>query len=75
MQMQLGWMAGPMYAGDYPDPVKQRLPGGLPSFSTEQKAALRGSADFFALNFYTAYFVMATQVGSSGFEGSGPSLR
>lgn len=74
----LGWFAWPVFVtGDYPEVMrsaidsqsqKQGFSGGsrLPSFSTEEPGVL-GTADFFALNYYTC-----RQVKAGG--GSGRSL-
>lgn len=55
LDFQLGWFAEPIYgaSGDYPPSMRQRLRYQLPQLSEEEKALLRGSADFFGLNHYT----------------------
>jgi beta-glucosidase len=52
----LGWFADPVYKGDYPQVMKERLGNRLPSFTAEQKALLKGSSDFFGLNHYTTMY-------------------
>ena len=48
--------ADPVYFGDYPQTIKDRVPD-LPSFTAEQQAALKGSVDFFLINNYSTKFV------------------
>ncbi len=50
----LGWFAEPIFSGDYPAVMKTKLGKRLPQFTEEQKAMLKGSADFFALNHYSS---------------------
>ncbi|XP_057626305.1 lactase/phlorizin hydrolase-like [Chionomys nivalis] len=68
LQFSLGWFAHPIFRnGDYPDVMKwhvgnrselQHLPGSrLPSFTEEEKAYIRGTADVFCLNSYSSVFV------------------
>ena len=51
----LGIFADPVYFGDYPQTVREKLKERLPSFSDEEKAMLKGSSDFFGLNHYTSF--------------------
>lgn len=48
----LGWFADPVYFGDYPEIMKQRVGDRLPRFTDEEKKLLKGSSDFFGLNHY-----------------------
>ncbi|KAL7976382.1 hypothetical protein Chor_015446 [Crotalus horridus] len=61
----LDWFATPIFLhGDYPAAMKSRIsatrmePGSpssrLPEFTEREKARIKGTADFFALNYYTA---------------------
>ena len=47
--------------------MKDRVPS-LPALTEQEKASLKGSADYFALNHYTTYYVTATLtvINSSG---------
>uniref|UniRef100_W5MNV0 Klotho n=1 Tax=Lepisosteus oculatus TaxID=7918 RepID=W5MNV0_LEPOC len=48
----LGWFAKPIFTdGDYPLCMKSNLSSRLPSFTEEEKRAINGTADFFALSF------------------------
>ncbi len=49
-----GWFADPPFFGDYPAELRARLGELLPQFSAEEARLLRGSMDFFALNYYTS---------------------
>lgn len=48
----LAWFADPIYKGDYPAEMKERVGDRLPVFTEEQKEDLKGSVDFFAINHY-----------------------
>ncbi len=52
----LGWFADPVYFGDYPQVMKQRLGERLPKFTAEEKELIKGSTDFFGLNHYTTMY-------------------
>lgn len=52
----LGWFADPIYIGDYPQVMKDRVGERLPQFTDEEKDLLKGSSDFFGLNHYTTMF-------------------
>jgi len=63
MNFDLGWFAHPIYsqAGDWPDVMKDRVrsrsvqqnvTNRLPEFSADEIQMIKGSADFFGLNFY-----------------------
>ncbi|MFY9150579.1 MAG: GH1 family beta-glucosidase [Prolixibacteraceae bacterium] len=51
-----GWFADPIWFGDYPEIMRQRIGHKLPRFTPEEKAMLTGSSDFFGLNHYTTMF-------------------
>merc|ERR1740123_181210 len=50
----MGWFTDPIFGddGDYPVPMRRVFGERLPNFTAEQKALLKGSADFFGLNHY-----------------------
>jgi len=52
----LGWFADPVYRGDYPQVMKDRLADRLPEFTNQQKQQLQGSSDFFGLNHYATMY-------------------
>ncbi|CAH1236395.1 unnamed protein product [Diabrotica balteata] len=63
LHFELGWYANPVFNGDYPEIMKSRIAARsaaegraqsrLPEFTDAEKTALKGSADYFALNTYT----------------------
>ncbi|CAI5515906.1 unnamed protein product [Closterium sp. Naga37s-1] len=46
----------PLFSGDYPAVMKQRVGGRLPCFTWEQQQQLKGSLDFVGVNHYTSKF-------------------
>jgi beta-glucosidase/6-phospho-beta-glucosidase/beta-galactosidase len=59
-----GWNWGPLTEGDYPEIIKNnvlywnRL---IPTYTEEQKAIMKGTLDFLALNYYTSSFVSSKE--------------
>lgn len=53
LEFFLGWFADPIYHGDYPASMRERLGERLPKFNDEERALIKGSSDFFGLNHYT----------------------
>jgi beta-glucosidase len=65
---QFGWMADPLYFGDYPQEMRRAYDASsgaqLPAFTEKQKADLKASKpDALSLNFYTSYWVKAPDGG------------
>ena len=56
LEFFLGWFADPIYFGDYPAVMRERVGDRLPVFSEEDVALLKGSTDFFGLNHYTTLY-------------------
>lgn len=54
MEFQLGWFSDPIWRGDYPKSMRERLGKRLPQFTRQEKKLLRGSADFLGLNHYSS---------------------
>ena len=53
----LGWFNDPVWKdGDYPESLRQTLGDTLPTFTDEEKALVKGSCDFFALDGYTSFY-------------------
>ena len=53
LEFTLGWLADPIYLGDYPAAMRKQLGARLPSFTAEQRRLLLNSTDFFALQHYS----------------------
>ncbi|RPI28463.1 MAG: beta-glucosidase [Acidobacteria bacterium] len=52
----LGWFADPLYRGDYPAVMRERVGERLPRFSQEDVRRIHRSCDFFGLNHYTTLY-------------------
>lgn len=52
----LAWFADPLYSGDYPAVMRQRLGDRLPHFTDAESDLLKNSADFFGLNHYSTMY-------------------
>ena len=57
MEFNLGWFADPLYTGDYPASMRQRVGQRLPTFTPAQQRLLLNSTDFFALQHYSSLLV------------------
>ncbi|KAF9879222.1 Beta-glucosidase 1B [Colletotrichum karsti] len=53
----LPWFADPIYHGHYPQSMRDQLGNRLPSFTPEEVDLVKGSNDFFGLDYYTSAFV------------------
>jgi len=56
LEFFLAWFADPVWKGDYPAVMRERLGDRLPGFTDEEKQMVRGSSDFFGLNHYTTMY-------------------
>lgn len=56
LEFFLGWFADPVYKGDYPTVMRERLSDRLPHFTDAEQALLLDSVDFFGLNHYTTMY-------------------
>ncbi|KAK1601418.1 hypothetical protein QYE76_037275 [Lolium multiflorum] len=61
----LGWYLDPIYFGDYPESMRQRLGDRLPKFSAKDREFIRNKIDFIGLNNYTSRFI-ANQTNPQG---------
>ncbi|CAJ1958453.1 unnamed protein product [Sphenostylis stenocarpa] len=57
LDFQIGWFLHPLYFGDYPEVMRERLGDQLPKFSEEDKKILSNKLDFIGLNHYTSRFI------------------
>jgi beta-glucosidase len=65
LEFLLGWFTDPLYFGDYPQVMKDRVGDRLPKFTDEEKAMVKGSSDFFGLNHYTTMYAAHVPEGGS----------
>lgn len=55
MEFQMGWFTDPLFFGDYPPSMRQRLGDRLPTFTAEQRDLLLSHPiDFIGLNYYSS---------------------
>ncbi|XP_035865347.1 lactase-like protein isoform X2 [Phyllostomus discolor] len=67
LQFCLGWFANPIYAGDYPQVMKERIGrksaeqgldmSRLPVFSLQEKSYIKGTSDFLGLGHFTTRYI------------------
>jgi len=57
LAFNLEWFASPLYEGDYPQIMGERVGSRLPKFTEAEMKMLKGSNDFFALNCYSARYI------------------
>jgi beta-glucosidase len=65
LEFFLGWFGDPLYRGDYPDSMRARVAGRLPQFTSDDRAMIKGSQDFFGLNHYTTMYASDTSGGEA----------
>ncbi len=56
LEFFLSWFSDPIYFGDYPAVMRERVADRLPRFSDHDRFLLKGSVDFFGLNHYTTMY-------------------
>ncbi|XP_071921905.1 beta-glucosidase 42-like [Coffea arabica] len=64
IDFQLGWYLDPIFYGDYPETMRERLGEKLPEFSQKDEELLRNSLDFVGLNHYTTRFIVDAETNS-----------
>ncbi|XP_021843429.1 beta-glucosidase 42 [Spinacia oleracea] len=57
LAFQLGWYLDPIYFGDYPLEMREKLGERLPKFSQEERDLLQNSIDFLGINHYTSRYI------------------
>lgn len=74
LEFYFGWLTDPLYFGNYPQSMIDRVGDRLPKFTKEESEMLKGSTDFIGLNHYNT-FVVADAAGepaaSSPYANSG----
>jgi beta-glucosidase len=63
VQFLLGWFADPLYRGEYPEVMRQRVGERLPRFSPDDASRIKGSNDFFGLNHYSTVYASQAHTG------------
>ncbi|XP_058150364.1 lactase-like protein [Dasypus novemcinctus] len=81
LQFSLGWFANPIYAGDYPEVMKDRIGrksaeqgldmSRLPVFSLQERSYIKGTSDFLGLGHFTTRYITARNYPSH----KGPSFQ
>ncbi len=61
LEFFLGWFTDPIYFGEYPASMRDRVGDRLPQFSDRDRALILGSADYFGLNHYTTLYASQPQ--------------
>jgi beta-glucosidase/6-phospho-beta-glucosidase/beta-galactosidase len=63
MLFQFGWFVDPLFFGDYPKVMRERLGDRLPSVShSERQLFMEASADFLGLNYYSAFLASTPEL-------------
>ncbi|KAL0903737.1 hypothetical protein M5K25_028135 [Dendrobium thyrsiflorum] len=57
LDFQLGWFLDPIFYGDYPAVMRERLGDHLPQFTQREKKLLQNAIDFVGLNHYTSRLI------------------
>ncbi|RJP27279.1 MAG: beta-glucosidase [Candidatus Omnitrophota bacterium] len=63
LEFFLGWFADPIYTGEYPAVMRERVRERLPVFSDADRAVIKGSADYFGLNHYNTMYTAHAEKG------------
>ncbi|XP_059645352.1 beta-glucosidase 13-like isoform X2 [Cornus florida] len=58
----VGWFMDPLVFGDYPFIMKALVRDGLPTFTEDEKALVKGSFDFIGVNYYTSRYAAALPI-------------
>mmetsp|Transcript_16418 Transcript_16418/g.22901 ORF Transcript_16418/g.22901 Transcript_16418/m.22901 type:complete len:801 (-) Transcript_16418:372-2774(-) len=64
MLFMFGWFAHPVFFGDYPKVMHERIKERLPKFNKSETELLKGSLDFLGLNHYGSHYTMDLKKGS-----------
>lgn len=64
LEFFLGWFADPVHFGEYPAEMQRRVGKRLPQFSSEDRALIQNSSDFFGLNHYTTAYAAQAEPGA-----------
>ncbi|GAB4828121.1 hypothetical protein Ancab_035036 [Ancistrocladus abbreviatus] len=56
IDFSIGWFTETLFSGDYPRSMRSLVGYRLPKFTAEQSKLVKGSYDFFGLNYYTSSY-------------------
>eukprot|EP00249_Psilotum_nudum_P019963 c27498_g2_i1 orf=485-2083(+) len=62
LEFHLGWFLDPIFFGDYPSSMRERIGNRLPRFSSEEINLLRNSLDFIGINHYTTRYIIPAPI-------------
>ena len=68
LQFFYGWFTDPLFTGEYPEMMRERLGKRLQTFSPSEKEMLIGSADFLGLNHYTTMYASGSPPPDGGVD-------
>lgn len=57
LEFNLGWFLDPIFFGDYPSSMREKIGERLPQFTAEEKNLIQGSLDFVGINHYYSEYV------------------
>ncbi|KAI0493256.1 hypothetical protein KFK09_027532 [Dendrobium nobile] len=66
LDFQFGWFMDPIFFGDYPSSMRERVGNRLPKFSASDSSRVKGSLDFVGINHYTTYYIKANSTNIIG---------
>lgn len=69
LEFFFGWFADPIFLGDYPAVMRERVGARLPQFSAADRALVHGSSDFCGLNHYTSMYAADLPAGQEVVKG------
>ncbi|XP_021775934.1 beta-glucosidase 13-like [Chenopodium quinoa] len=56
LDLSVGWFMNPLVHGDYPEWMKNNVPG-LPKFTNEEKELVKDAYDFIGINYYSSRYI------------------
>ncbi|MCL7021725.1 hypothetical protein MKW94_025448 [Papaver nudicaule] len=66
IDFHFGWFLDPIYTGDYPKTMREKLGDRLPKFSDEDRELLMNSVDFLGINHYSTRLIAHVTTRRSG---------
>eukprot|EP00249_Psilotum_nudum_P019962 c27498_g1_i1 orf=501-2102(+) len=62
LEFHIGWFLDPIFFGDYPASMRERIGDRLPKFSSEEIVLLQNSLDFIGINHYTTRYIIPASI-------------